>query len=40
MIIGDNTIIAAGSVVKGVVPANAIYSTQNNYTIKEIEFNK
>ena len=38
-IIGDNTIIAAGSVVKGVVPANSIYSTQNNYTIKEIEFN-
>ena len=37
-IIGDNTIIAAGSVVKGVVPSNSIYSTQNNYTIKEIEF--
>ena len=36
-IIGDNTIIAAGSVVKGVVPANSIYSTQNNCTIKEIE---
>lgn len=38
-IIGDNTIIAAGSVVKGIVPANSIYSTQNNCTIKEIEFN-
>lgn len=38
-IIGDNTVIAAGSVVKGVVPANSIYSTQNNSTIKEIEFN-
>lgn len=38
-IIGDNTIIAAGSVVKGIVPANSIYSTQNNSTIKEIEFN-
>lgn len=38
-IIGDNTIIAAGSVVKGVVSSNSIYSTQNNCTIKEIEFN-
>ena len=37
-IIGDNAIIAAGSVVKGVVPANSIYSTQSNITINEIDF--
>lgn len=37
--IGDNAIIAAGSVVKGVVPANSIYSTQNSSTFKEIDFN-
>lgn len=39
-IIGDNAIIAAGSVVKGVVLANSIYSTQSNITINEINFNK
>lgn len=38
-IIGDNTIIAAGSVVRGVVPSNSIYSTHSNYSIKEIKFN-
>lgn len=38
-IIGNNAIISAGSVVKGRVPANSIYSTQNNSTIMEIDFN-
>ena len=38
-VIGDNTIISAGSVVKGTVPANSIYSTQGNQIIKTINFN-
>lgn len=34
-VIGDNAIIAAGSVVRGEVPPNTIYDTNHNAVIKE-----
>ena len=36
-IIGDNSIIAAGTVIKGIVPPNSIASNEN-ITIKKIEY--
>lgn len=35
-IIGDNTIISVGSVVRGVVPANCIYSSHSEAIVKKI----
>ena len=35
-VIGDNSIIAAGSVIQGIIPPNSIASTQGNLIIKEI----
>lgn len=37
-IIGDNSIIAAGSVVQGVIPPNSIASSHGHLEIKEIQF--
>ncbi len=36
-IIGDNSIIAAGCVVKGVFPANSIISTNREYVVSQLK---
>ena len=36
-IIGDNSVIAAGCVVQGIVPPNTIASTNSKLEIKEIQ---
>ena len=35
-IIGDNSVIAAGSVVRGFVPENTVYDTNGNVTLRKI----
>lgn len=37
-IIGDNSIITAGSVISGTVPPNSIASTNGEVEIKEIQY--
>lgn len=37
-VIGDNTIISAGSVVRGCVPADTIYSTHDAVSTRTIDF--
>ena len=37
--IGDNSIIGAGSIIQGDIPANSIASTHNKLTINSISFN-
>ncbi len=39
-VIGDNSVIAAGCVVSGIIPPNTIASTQGNLTVKNINFEK
>lgn len=38
--IGDNSVIAAGSVIQGIIPPNTIASTQSNLTIKDIKYER
>ena len=35
--VGDNAVIAAGSVLRGEVPANTVYYTKQQKVIKNIE---